>query len=166
MHSMEDAISTSSGSGSMAKMELEFTPDWRFLRQLRTFVSHMVTVRTQDPDLAARVGMAVTELAENAIKYATSSSAAIRVYVENNSLVRVEAENDAAREQIEELIRILDQVNEGDSTEAYMRALLAAAEGDNAQSKVGLARVRFEGQMVLRIEVTAQRIRVIAERAA
>jgi hypothetical protein len=150
----------------MAKMELEFTPDWRFLRQLRTFVSHMVTVRTQDPDLAARVGMAVTELAENAIKYSVSQHAFLRIQVENNSVVRVEAENEAAEDQIAELKRIMDQVNEGDSTEAYMRALLAAAESDAAQSKVGLARVRFEGQMVLRVELAPPKIRVIAERAA
>ena len=52
-------------------------------------------------------------------------------------------------------------VNEGDAFDAYARALTNASE--EKSSRIGLARIRHEGQMQLRCVITNLRVRIIAE---
>ncbi|MBI3184761.1 MAG: hypothetical protein HYZ28_21705 [Myxococcales bacterium] len=149
-----------------AKLEFSFSPDWRFLRQLRHFVRHLVTARTSNQELAEHIGMAVAELTENMVKYARGAQAVVRLEISSGRpVIRVEAENDADPGAIEELTRVLAQVNRGTPDDAYLAAL-AAVGGDEPGSKLGLARVRAEAQMALSCEVRDRRVRVIAERAA
>lgn len=164
MSAVEETIPT----GKWASMEVQFPPDWRVLRDLRAFVDNLVLTVANSSSLAERVSMVVTELAENAVKYADSSSATVRLKVQPTpNGVRCETENDARADDIAELERLLKLVNQGDSLEVYVNALIAACEDeDGLGSKVGLARIRHEGQMTLNFEVQKSRVRIIAETAA
>ena len=158
---MSDVQST---QDKWAKMEVQFPPDWRVLRDLRTFVDNLVNSVAESNDLAQRVSMVVTELAENAVKYADSNSTTVRLTVEPTPFgVRCETENDAHPEHIEELARLMTQVNVGDSLDVYIQALTAACDDEGFGSKVGLARIRHEGQMTLTLEVSRSRVRIVAE---
>lgn len=157
-------MDTSGASPSKSSsMEFEFAPDWRYLRQLRVLVGQFVTVGTDDADLAARVSMAATELTENAVKYAASNSSVIRLRLGPAGQVRIESENEASAERIAELVRLMEQIQQGDPMDAYARALLAAAEGEDMASKVGLARIRCEGRLELSCEIKDRRVRVVAQ---
>jgi len=147
-----------------ARMEVEFPPDWRVLRDLRAFVTKLVVTVADSEEVAQRVSMVVTELAENAVKYANSNSSIVRLRVEPTAEgIRCESENEATPTHIEELERTLEQVNEGDPFDAYARALTAACDDTNAtSSRVGLARIRHEGKMKLSCQVADTRVRVIA----
>mgnify|MGYP001294259998 CR=1 FL=1 len=146
-----------------ARMELEFPPDWRVLRDLRTFVNKLVVSVVDSDDLAARVSMVVTELAENAVKYSRDSHQVVRLRVEpTENGIRCETENTASAEHISSLEATMAEVNEGDPLDAYARALVAVSENDTS-SRIGLARIRHEGQMTLRSAVTGSRVRIIAE---
>jgi hypothetical protein len=148
-----------------ARMELEFPPDWRVLRDLRSFVNRLVISVIESNDLAARVSMVVTELAENAVKYAQTNSTVVRLRVEPTETgVRCETENQASPDHISQLKETLDLVNEGDPLEAYARALVGVSEHDTS-SRIGLARIRHEGQMDVRCVVQNSTVRMIAEMA-
>ena len=144
-------------------MEVEFPPDWRVLRDLRTFVNKLVNSVVESDDLAARVSMVVTELAENAVKYSQENSTVVRLRVEpTESGIRCETENVATAEHISSLEKTLTLVNEGDPMDAYARALIAISENDTT-SRIGLARIRHEGQMALRCAISGSTVRIIAE---
>ena len=144
-------------------MEVEFPPDWRVLRDLRTFVGKLVTSVIESDDLAARVSMVVTELAENAVKYSVENASVVRLSVEPTANgIRCETENRASAKNIKELEQTLTAVNEGDPLEAYANALIAVNESDTS-SRIGLARIRHEGQMAVRCVVDQQKVRIIAE---
>ena len=148
-----------------ARMEVEFPPDWRVLRDLRLFVNKLVFAVADSDELAERVSMVVTELAENAVKYATTASAVVRLRVQPTSTgIRCETENAASPTHIADLRRTLELVNEGEAEEAYARALLSACdELSSSSSKVGLARIRTEGKMKLSCEVFDSTVRMVAE---
>lgn len=148
-----------------ARMEVEFPPDWRVLHDLRLFVNKLVSTVADSDELAERVSMVVTELAENAVKYATSESALVRLRVQPTTTgIRCETENAASPRNIADLQKTLDAVNEGEAEEAYAKALIAACdELTSSSSKVGLARIRTEGRMKLSCEVYDSRVRMIAE---
>lgn len=153
------------GEARNARMEVEFPPDWRVLRDLRLFVNKLVVAVADSDELAERVSMVVTELAENAVKYTTSQSALVRLRVQpTTSGIRCETENAAEPSHIADLQRTLDAVNEGDAEDAYARALIAACdELTSSSSKVGLARIRTEGKMKLSCQVVDSTVRMIAE---
>jgi hypothetical protein len=147
-----------------AKMELEFPPDWRVLRELRMFVTSLVFTVAESDSVAERVSMVVTELAENAVKYSSehSRSTVVRLRVEPTETgIRCEAENFAEPDAILELMRQIQRVNEGDSLDVYIKALSEAEEGTS--SKVGLARIRHEGQMTISCQVSDSKVRMVAE---
>lgn len=155
---------TVSVSDKNARMEVEFPPDWRVLRDLRSFVKKLVVSVAESDDLAARVSMVVTELAENAVKYADESSTIVRLRVEPTSTgIRCESENKAKAEHIDQLKKTLANVSTGDAFSAYERALVSSAEQGGTTSQIGLARIRLEGQMELRCVVVDQHVRIIAE---
>jgi hypothetical protein len=145
-----------------ARLELELAPDWRHLRHLRLFVQQLVTVAMSDEATAARVAMALTELAENAVKYSLPPTARVRLWVAPGERIRLETENTASPENLRKLEQVMDEVSAGTPAEAYARALHRATL-DSAESRVGLARVRCEGGLELRREVNGPLVRVIAE---
>ncbi len=146
-----------------ARMELEFPPDWRVLRDLRTFVNKLVVTVAESTELAHRVSMVVTELAENAVKYSDENSSIVRLRVEPTTTgIRCESENKASASHIDELKKTLASVNEGDAEDAYAQALTRSVESDSG-SRVGLARIRHEGQMEIRCVVVDSYVRIIAE---
>src|SRR5262245_18219514 len=145
-----------------ARLELELAPDWQHLRHLRLFVQQLVLVATSDADIAARVAMSLTELAENAVKYSLPPTATIRLRVAPGEGIRLETENRASDDDLQKLEQVLADVSAGTPTEAYTRALRRAAQ-QAAESRVGLARVRCEGGLELRREVDGSLVRVIAE---
>lgn len=147
-----------------ASLELELALDWRHLRHLRQFVQHLISVATSDEAAAVRVAMALTELAENAVKYALPPTASIRVKVTPGEGIRLETENRTSGENLQKLDRVLAEVSAGTPAEAYARALHRASL-ESADSQVGLARVRCEGGLELRREVEGSKVRVIAEQA-
>lgn len=143
-------------------MEVEFPPDWRLLRDLRAFVGKLVDSVADSSDLAARVSMVVTELAENAVKYSGNDKSIVRLRVEPTANgIRCESENEASAVNIAQLEKTLQMVNEGDPFDAYARALTGANE--DSSSRIGLARIRHEGQMEVRCIITNTRVRIIAE---
>ncbi len=147
------------------KLELKFFPDWRMIRQLRTFVNGLLTLGVSDLNLATGVAMAITELAENAVKYATSAESVIRLRILPEELkLRIESENDATPENIRQLQRIIEDVNVGDPADAYARAMQAAAHLDSG-SQLGMARIRCEAGMTLSCEIDNNRVRIVAERS-
>ena len=162
--SNERAMPMTLSDARHARMELEFPPDWRVLHELRVFVNKLVFTVADSDELAQRVSMVVTELAENAVKYAENHTALVRLRVQPTlNGIRCETENLANPTHIDDLQRTLEKVNEGDAEEAYARALLEACDEVTTSSRVGLARIRTEGGMKLSCVVNDSTVRIIAE---
>lgn len=149
-----------------ASMELHFDPEERCLRHVRLSISSFVLVVNENRDLASRVAMTAAEMVENAVKYTSGKDLTFRLSVKlgaGQSRVRVETENEATPQRLGDLSRVLKEVQVGTGMEAYMRALAAVPEKSAHESKLGLARIRYEGQMDVRADVVGSRIRMIAE---
>lgn len=149
-----------------ASMEVQFAPEERCLRHVRLSIVSFIMVMTEDRAMASRVAMSATELLENAVKYSTSDRIGFRLMVRSTpegTGVRLETENEAPPEKIATLQQIVRDVGEGEGVDAYMRYLKAAATRSESQSQLGLARIRYEGEMSLRADVNGKRLLVIAE---
>ena len=99
-------------------MQVEFPPDWRVLRDLRTFVGKLVTSVIESDDVAARVSMVVTELAENVVKYSVETASVVRLSVEPTATgIRCETENRASAKNIKQLEKTLSVATSLDQME-------------------------------------------------
>jgi hypothetical protein len=148
-----------------ASMEVHFSAEERCLRHVRLSIVSFIMVMTENRDLASRVAMSAAELVENAVKYATSPKVVFRLVakiVDGAAVVRLETENDARAEMVDSVQRIVEDVGRGDGMDAYLRFVRAVPEQSINASQLGLARIRFEGQMDLQAEIQGQRVRLIA----
>lgn len=152
-----------------AAIDVKFTAEERCLRHVRLSIVSFVMVMTENRDLASRVAMAAAELVENAVKYTTSPTLHFRLSArisDGVSSFKLETENDASPESIQTLQRLLEEVGRGDGMNAYMRFLRAVPEKAAGASQLGLARIRYEGQMSLAAKVDGTRLRMICESIA
>ena len=152
-------------TAGIAQMEVQFTAARdRGVHHVRLLANSLVMIVVDDRLLASRVAMAASELAENSVKSNTATLSVLRVKIDPaTSKIRIETENEATAADIELLRRHLAVVNDGTPAESYMRALAAVPTANASAGHVGLARVRFEGQMTLRLEVDGRRVRMVAE---
>lgn len=118
-------------------------------------------------DTASRVAMVAHELIENIAKYATSGAcrfeASANLCEPSGVQLRIAATNRASERSLAELTAILDDIatsTEPDSLYVrYMEASVSRGHG----SKLGLVRVRAEGEMHMRYELAGSIITLFAE---
>jgi hypothetical protein len=146
----------------MTRLEMVFTPERAHLRRVRLLVDSVIAAGMMDRELAVRVAMTATELAENAVKYGVTPESFLRVEMDaGHSHIRIESENSATPSDIAEVQRLIAEVCEGDALDAYEAALIRSAS-DEFASKLGLARIRAEGKMELSCQIVGDRVRIIA----
>jgi len=135
-----------------ATMQIRFTADERCLRHVRLSIVSFLMVMAEDRDLASRVAMTAAELVENAVKYTSQNPIRFNLTATSEPEaweVKVETRNAASPEQMAELKRVFETVSKGEGLDAYMTALREVPDKREGQSQLGLARIRYEGQMQL-----------------
>src|SRR5688572_19055238 len=149
-----------------ASVYLAFEPSPRFVRKIVQWITDFCELSLQDMDVVYRVHMAIHELAENLVKYGTSSSVRLEVEVErgdNGSLLRLRTTNTARPECLAEAVRILQGLRDADDPIAYYDALVLASAPKDGVSGLGLARIRAEGDLELDFEVNGDQLCIVVE---
>jgi len=118
-----------------------------------------------DEDAIFRVAMTAHELLENAAKYASDGKARLEVSVQprgDDAIVRVVVTNNAAREHIEQLGTCYAEMNANGDAMAHYFSLMRLNAKAGAVSRLGLARVRAEGEMDIEIDIQGDTVKVVA----
>jgi hypothetical protein len=154
-------------SGSRAgivELFIRMNPPWVFIDEIRRFVESFCACATIGADRESQVSLAVHELMQNAVPHARGQEVELDLELDplaGHIVVRVT--NACSEEAYAALAgRIETMYREPDALRAYLRTM--KDQPGLARGGLGLARVRFEAQMDIRVRRTsADRITVEAE---
>ena len=139
-------------------------PRWEFIGRLRDFADACLAEHGIPEESKSCLAVALAELCENAVKYGVGSGVRVRVALDaRRTRAEVNVENAAHREQAERLKAAVRAVMEGDALQRYREWLLAAVARPDGDSKLGLARVRWEGRSALRVRWRGGCVSLVAE---
>jgi hypothetical protein len=118
-----------------------------------------------DEDAIFRVAMTAHELLENAAKYASDGHARLQVHVTprgEDAIVRVSVTNNSTPEHISQLGSCYAEMNAATDAMAHYFTLMRRNAKSGASSRLGLARVRAEGEMEIEVDIQGQVVKVMA----
>jgi hypothetical protein len=112
---------------------------------------------------AGAVALTVHELLQNAIDYSTDGRAKLRLHLDvPQQRITLSVESHGSPEKLEGLLQLMQRIEqEPDPLKLYL-ALMKETAKKKAGSGLGLARVRFEGGMDIKIELAEGLVRVTA----
>jgi hypothetical protein len=119
----------------------------------------------EDEDAIFRVAMTAHELLENAAKYASDGQARLEVAVTprgDDAIVRVTVTNNSTPEHIGQLGICYAEMNAAPDAMAHYFTLMRLNAKAGALSRLGLARVRAEGEMEIEVHIQGPVVRVVA----
>jgi two-component sensor histidine kinase len=118
-----------------------------------------------DEDAIFRVAMTAHELLENAAKYASDGQARLQVRVTprgDDAIVRVTVTNASTAEHIAELGRCYAEMNAAADAMAHYFTLMRENAKAGVVSRLGLARVRAEGEMEIEVDIQGSTVKIVA----
>ena len=119
----------------------------------------------EDEDAIFRVAMTAHELLENAAKYASDGQARLEVRVTprgEDAIVRVTVTNASTAEHITELGRCYAEMNATADAMAHYFTLMRENAKAGVVSRLGLARVRAEGEMEIEVDIQGSTVKIVA----
>jgi two-component sensor histidine kinase len=148
-------------------LPLSVTPE--VVSPTRRLLEIKLATALDDDDAIYRVAMTAHELLENAAKYATDGQARLHVEVggdagsEQDAIgVRITLTNNAAPDHINELRAALQEMELENDPMAHYFALMRRNAKLGSVSRLGLARVRAEGDMRLTLRIDGQSVTIVA----
>lgn len=147
-------------------IDLPVRNHWENVDLLRTSILNCFTAIFSEVDGVHAFATVAAELLENAIKYGrwqdTASKLHVRVWGDDDSAhVEVEHPCDPTSEDVHELLRTIEWLKTFPSAEqAYRAKLLEAATASAGVSRLGLARIAYEGGCELRAAIDGETLRV------
>ncbi len=146
-----------------AYFELKCRARSGLISAVRRFLGIWLDPVLGDPDAVARAALAVHELLENALQYASDGAATLRVEVlrEGGALVvLIQTWNLASADHVSALERMLHEI----ARLPYEQHLARSVRQDrhSSSSGLGLARVRAEGEAALSHEVIGNQVSISA----
>ena len=144
---------------------MRFRPAWAYIDGIREFGRFFCETTFGAPDLAERACVIIQETLENAIKYsrkAPNNELELSIVAEHGQIeFSVSSLPDPAH--VRNLRRELIGLDKLDAEEAYLAAFLRAAREPDTVGRLGLARIRYEGNVELSMkEEDGGRIRISA----
>ncbi len=143
---------------------VRFFPDVKYVEHLREICAFVVGARYGNGPLAQRTRVVVHEAVENAVKYATTRSTelSLTIWCDERTLT-ISVSSVPEPGHLASLKAELEQLYSRDAREAYVEAFRRAAAAPVGSPRLGLARIRYEGEVDLSMtEEEGGRIRVTA----
>jgi len=147
-------------------MELTFSRRWKHVSVVRTFLQSFLSVNFPEgkPTTPERVAMAVSELMENAVKYASKEGIRLSLTVSGHDpVLKVTVENPADPEAVKTVEALYQRVMTGEPLATYLQMMLEAATRVEDHSRLGLIRIRCESGCRLRLETEPELVRFTLE---
>lgn len=149
--------------GTSCHMELIFERKWKHIPIVRVFVENYLAANLprESSTNPERVAMALSELMENAVKYADRDAVKVTIAMIEVPAFRLRAsvENGASAESIGRVRAVFDRVMGGKPLETYVEMMREAATRDDGTSRLGLIRIRAESGCALSLETTENSLR-------
>jgi len=144
---------------SDGSIEIRFGPRWKYISPARVFIQNFVAIAVADQEKADRVALAASELLENAVKYGTSDDThcVVRAFGETG-VIEASVTNQASDQGARELRALYDKVMAGDPLEAYITQMREAATRTDGRCQLGLARIRYESNASLSLNISADQL--------
>ncbi|HEY4159518.1 MAG TPA: ATP-binding protein [Polyangiaceae bacterium] len=144
---------------------MRFRPAWAYIDGIREFGRFFCKQTFGTEDLAQRATIVIQETLENAVKYSTQSPHSeleLKIQVQGEHIeFSVSSLPDPAH--IETLRDELVGLHSLDPEQAYLAAFVRASSQPDATARLGLARIRYEGNVELSLaEEAGGRIRITA----
>ena len=144
---------------------MRFRPAWTYIDGIREFGRFFCTETFRQPDIAERACMVLQETLENAVKYSrrTEDNALELSIASDGERLEISIVSAPADEHLHSLRDELRLLYSRSAEEAYLAAFERASDDPDASARLGLARVRYEGDVDLKLrEEGGDRIRVTA----
>jgi len=146
-------------------VSMRFRPAWTYIDGIRDFGEFFCRTTFGESDVADRACIVIQETLENAIKYSSKDpdselELVIHAYDER---IEFSVTSKPDNVHLDSLKAELDRLNHLNPEQAFMSALERAQREPEASARLGLARMRYEGGVELRlIEEPDGRIRFTA----
>jgi hypothetical protein len=164
---VHNVTSDSKASGGVLQpmVFMRFRPAWAYIDGIREFGRFFCATTFGTPKLAERARLVIQEALENAVKYSTQSpESELELLIQSDGQqieISVSSLPDAGH--LKWLKSELSGLHSLDPEQAYLAAFLRASNEPEASSRLGLARIRYEGGVELTmVEEDGGRIRVTA----
>jgi hypothetical protein len=133
----------------------------------RELLEHKLARTFIDGDALFRVAMTAHELLENAAKYASDGHARLRVEIAPDTVpgearVRVTLTNNTSPDNIAILEAAIAEMETAQDAQAHYFALMRRNAKLGSISRLGLARVRAEGEMEITLRIDGQAVTIVA----
>jgi len=117
-----------------------------------------------DPSLLDRLAVTTHELLENAAKYGADGLSSLHIQLTGSPTKRlqIEVRNPIDHQQVPALKRYFEEMTRAADPFAFYQARMARAAKLNDGSGLGLARISFEAEMDLCLEVDERHVSLIA----
>ena len=144
-------------------IHIRLRPLWAYLDGIREFARFFCTT-TFDEVVAERAQLVIHEMLENAVKYSERDANDVELAIRSDGrLLDISVTNRPSTEALAVLRAEFASLSSRDAETAYFDAVTRASAVPNGASRLGLARMRFEGRFELALdEETDGRIRVTA----
>lgn len=143
-------------------VEMRFGPRWTYISCVRKFVASFFMIGLSDKERAEQISMAASELLENAVKYASEEEGYLKIAIAKGmNEVDVCVKNKAEPHHINTLRREFALIHAGEPEKVYLKKMEEAASTEG-QSRLGLARILYEGGATLRLDVNDAEVSIHA----
>ncbi len=146
-------------------IELKFGPRWKYIAVVRAFIQNFLAISFTDPTLADKIAMAVSELLENAVKYATGddeTGVSVKLNSEGTSVI-VSVTNSSTPESIASLQSNWGSAMEGEPLAAYIKKMQESAVRTDSKSQLGIVRIRYETGAKMSLDVKGNKVTITLE---
>jgi anti-sigma regulatory factor (Ser/Thr protein kinase) len=161
---MSDSRAEAAEKRQPVYLMLRMKPPWVFIDEIRRFVESFCACACTGANRESQLALAVHELMQNAVPHARGEEVELDLEVHPaEGRVSVRVTNECPDEEYASLRARVDAMyREPDALRDYLRTM--KEQPTTARGGLGLARVRFEAQMDIRVRrPTADRITVEAE---
>lgn len=142
-------------------IEMVFGPRWTYIATVRTFLQNFLSITLADNKWADVISMAASELLENAVKYASAEGTKISVkHFKDKGELSLVVENFSAPENSSILMTEIERISQGDPQQIYLQKMQEAALRTDGGSQLGLARIRYESNADISIDIDGELVRV------
>ncbi|MEY2931503.1 MAG: hypothetical protein RL033_2252 [Pseudomonadota bacterium] len=119
-----------------------------------------------DRETTSRLHMAAHELIENVLKYGSTPEVGLEFELERceqHSIVRLRTRNTASPQQLEEVIRRVQELRAAADPVAYYDRLIRSTAPVLGVSGLGLARIRAEAGLDVDCSVNGQEVSIVVQ---
>jgi hypothetical protein len=159
-------IASGVGPNGDAYFSMSFDPTLGMVALVRRFAEGFYQELLRDAEASGRLALCTHELLENAVKYCSEPPVAIRASITRHDrgfYVTVRARNRSRTADIERLRQMVDRLETSVDVDALYEDLVRAASTvGGRESRLGLARIRVEAEMALRLDIAGNDVAVTA----